>query len=64
MLLNNDFNFTLSLKKEKKIEKFKGILLLHTQELSYFLQQCVGFSAKAISRFFWQIEVPQILFER
>ena len=33
--------------------------MLHTQEVPNFLQQRVGFSCKAISRF-WQIEVPQI----
>ena len=33
--------------------------MLHTQEVSNFLQQRVGFGWKAISRF-WQIEVPQI----
>ena len=37
--------------------------MLHTQEVSNFLQQRVGFGWKAISRF-WQIEVPQIPFER
>lgn len=46
--------------KKGKIEE---ILMLHTQEVSNFLQQRVGFSWKAISRF-WQIEVPQIPFER
>ena len=43
--------------------KILKVLMLHTQEVPNFLQQRVGFSCKAISRF-WQIEVPQIPFER